>query len=34
MPDQNIWVQLSIAYCMVHMYVLLLLLYEYRFKRK
>ena len=34
MPDQNIWVQLSIAYCMVHMYVLLLLLYEYRGSKK
>ena len=34
MPDQNIWVQLSIAYCMVHMYVLLLLLYEHRGSKK
>lgn len=30
MPEQNILVQISIAYCMVHMYVLLLLLYEHR----
>lgn len=30
MPEQNILVQISIAYCMVHMYVLLLMLYEHR----
>lgn len=30
MPDQNIFIQISIIYCMVHMYVLLLLLYEHR----
>lgn len=34
MPEQNILVQISIAYCMVHMYVLLLLLYEHRGSKK
>lgn len=34
MPEQNILVQISIAYCMVHMYVLLLLLYEHRGTKK
>lgn len=34
MPEQNILVQISIAYCMVHMYVLLLMLYEHRGSKK
>lgn len=34
MPEQNHLVRISIAYCMVHMYVLLLLLYEHRGTKK
>lgn len=34
MPSQNIYVQISIIYCMVHMLVLFFLFYEYRGSRK
>lgn len=34
MPSQNIYVQLSIIYCMVHMLVLFSLFYEYRGSRR
>lgn len=34
MSDQNILVQISIVYCMVHMYVLLFFFYEYRCSKR
>lgn len=34
MPEQSLLVQISIVYCMVHMYVFLLLFYEYRCSRR
>lgn len=34
MSDQNIFVQISIIYCTIHMYVVLLLLYEHRGSKK
>lgn len=34
MPDQSVLVQISIIYCMIHMYVLLFLFYEYRCSRR
>ena len=34
MPGQSVPVQLSIIYCMIHMYVLLFLFYEYRCSRR
>ena len=34
MSDQNVLVQISIVYCMVHMYLFLFLFYEYRCSRR
>ena len=34
MPGQSVLVQISIIYCMLHMYVILLLFYEYRCSRR
>ena len=34
MPGQSVLVQSSIIYCMIHMYVLLLLFYEYRCSKR
>ena len=34
MPGQSVLVQISIIYCMIHMYVLLFLFYEYRCSRR
>lgn len=34
MPGQSVLVQISIFYCMVHMYIFLLLFYEYRCSRR
>ncbi|MCI8512358.1 MAG: hypothetical protein HFE83_10275 [Lachnospiraceae bacterium] len=34
MPSQIVLVQSSIVYCMVHMYILLLLVFEHRGSRK
>ena len=34
MPSQSVLVQISIIYCMLHMYVLLFLFYEYRCSKR
>lgn len=34
MPSQNVLVQISIVYCMVHMYIFLFFFYEYRCSRR